>query len=268
MTTLLDTLTKAGLEPSAAQIYLSLAENGEMSVPEILKKTSLSRAMVYQILPTLLFKGYVEYRKEGRNVFYKPVHPGKLHDLIEQKKRDTMLLENELGNTIKTLGGLYNLANNKPGVRFFEGLDGIKEMLNNTFINNTQKELRTFTDLAGYSDALGEWNASYYAPKRKELGIRLQGIVTNHPKALEFLKNYEATDITEVLFIDNTVFPLASEINIYEDQVSIITFSKVTPVGILINNKDIATTMKSIFQFAWIMGKKNNSLPQPEWKKA
>ena len=124
MPSIQETLETAGLEPIVAEIYLILVENGELTVPKVLEHTDLSRASIYDALAELLAKEYVEYRKEGRNAFYRPVHPNKLFGLIEDKKREVALLEGEMGETVSSLVGAYNLANNKPGVQYFEGDEG------------------------------------------------------------------------------------------------------------------------------------------------
>lgn len=265
-TTLHETLLKTGMEPTTAEIYLTLVENGEMTVPGLLEKVPLSRATVYEALPTLLAEGFVEYRKEGRVAYYKPNHPTKLFTLMEEKKREVVLLEGEFKNMVQSLAGMFNLSNNQPGVRLFEGIDGIQEMLEDTFTHNEQKKLYTFTDLSAYAKYLGDWNKTYYAPKRKELGIELKGLVLDNTEALEFLRGYTASELTEVLFIDHKIFPFGTEINIYEDHVSFISFAKDLPMGVLIENKEIAQTLKSIFEFAWGLAKEYYQHPQPTWK--
>src|SRR3990167_3866587 len=117
MATSTDTLIAAGMEPVVAEIYLVLIQNGELTVPQILEKTTLSRASVYDALTLLVAQDYVGYRKQGMHAFYKPGHPNKLFELIEQKKRDVALLEGEVKETVSSLIGTYNLTQHRPGVR-------------------------------------------------------------------------------------------------------------------------------------------------------
>jgi len=265
MSTLQENLISAGIEPIAVEIYLILLNHGELPPKEIISHTSLSRASIHDALALLLTQGLVTYRKEGRNAYYAPEHPNKLFSFIETKKRETSLFEDEMKETIRNLTGAFNLTQNKPGVRFFEGIEGVKEVLKDTFINNTSKILYTYTDLAGYADIIGDWNSTYYAPKRKEMNIRLKALVTDEEKALKFLKGYKASELTEILFLDHTVFPLATEVNIYDGRVSFVSFAKDKPMGVLIENHDFYLTMKSVFEFAWKTGNTCYDHKQPTW---
>ena len=109
-------------------------------------------------------------------------------------------------------------------------------------------------------------NTKYYAKKRKDLGINLKALVPDNEKALEFLKGYVATELTDILFIDHTKFPFSTEINIYNGRVSFVSFAKEKSTGILIENEAYYQTMKSIFEFAWKTGHVYNDLKQPDWK--
>ncbi|MBT3817187.1 MAG: hypothetical protein HOE80_01755 [Candidatus Magasanikbacteria bacterium] len=266
MSTLLNSIKEAGMEAISAEIYLILINNGELTPKKIMEHTDLSRASIHEALNDLFVKDFITYRKEGRNAYYTPVHPNKLQTLVEEKKRETKIFEHNIIDTIHSLSGAFNLTQNKPGVRFFEGVDGIKEVLKDTFVHNTSKQIYAFTDLAGYAETLGEWNTKYYAKKRKDLGINLKALVPDNEKALEFLKGYVATELTDILFIDHTKFPFSTEINIYNGRVSFVSFAKEKSTGILIENEAYYQTMKSIFEFAWKTGHVYNDLKQPDWK--
>ena len=69
------------------------------------------------------------------------------------------------------------------------------------------------------------------------------------------MKNFQAENITEVVFIDSKLFPFYSEITIYDNKVSSVTFSDQGHVGLIIENKEIYETQKSVFEIAWAYGK-------------
>ena len=45
--------------------------------------------------------------------------------------------------------------------------------------------------------------------------------------------------------------PLPAEIDVYEDKIALLSFTKGKFVGILIQNQDIATSLKTIFKLAF-----------------
>ena len=120
-------------------------------------------------------------------------------------------------------------------------------MLNDTILNNQGKQLLTFSDVAGYANYLKQWNAEYYAPKRKELGIYEKVIIPDNKAALDYMRNYKANEVTDIIFIDHALFPFSTEINIYDNKVSFVTFSERGHVGVILENKEIAQT-------AWLAG--------------
>jgi sugar-specific transcriptional regulator TrmB len=126
-------------------IYLSLVKNGEMTVPKLVIDLKLSRTIIYEGLAELLADNYVTYRKEGRNAFYSPAHPDKLLDLIAFKKREAESFASNIKDTVDSLRGFYNTAMHRPGVRFFEGEEGLREVWWD-ILKNTDDEFCTISD--------------------------------------------------------------------------------------------------------------------------
>lgn len=267
MDQIVHTLTKAGLEHSSAVIYRILVEHGEQTVPQVLTYTSLSRASVYEALSELLSHDYVSYRKEGRIAYYKPEHPQQLFELFEQKKRELSLLEGEMNETIRSLTGTFNLSLNKPGVRFFDGVEGMKEVLRDSLLHNEEKRFYSLANLSDWSRGeMATFNKEWYAPKRNELGIKLIGLVTDHPASIDFLRNYKATDISEVLILEHKKFPFSGELMMYDNKVAFVSLNEDAPIGLIIEDPHIAKSLKSAFKFMWTLGKKHYEHPQPTWK--
>src|SRR3989338_421767 len=236
MPTLLETLTIAGMDPKAAEIYLILAEGGEMTMQEILKKTALSRATVYDILPILLAMDYVEYRKEGRVALYKPAHPSKLLALIDQKKRDTALLEEEMKETVRSITGMYNLALVKPGVRFFEGIDGIREVLLDSL--SAKDVIYTIGDLETFIGSSREINAQYLEERKKKKNYKKK-ITNDMPLYRQFLATYDAEFTDTRLIAGLPVNFHGTVLEMYEGRISYATFAKESPIGIIIDSAPI-----------------------------
>ena len=248
MATSTDTLIAAGMEPVVAEIYLVLIQPGELTVPQILDNMALSRASVYDALTLLVAQDYVGYRKQGRHAFYKPGHPNKLFELIEQKKRETALLEGEVKETVRSLTGAYNLASNKPGVRFFEGIDGIKEVLWDSL--DTKGEIYTMGDLEHFIKYLGPINETYIA-ERKKRQIKKKAVTVDSPFSRKFLSNYDNT-LTETRLVKDIPGLFSHTIiELYDDRVSYTTFTSESLTGLIIQDKHIYDYQKSIFDYLW-----------------
>lgn len=249
MTTLLDTLTKTGLDPSTAEVYLILANGGEMTVPQILEKTEVSRATVYDSLDELAAFGAIERRKAGRVAYYKAAHPNTLLTLIDQKKRDMALLEGEMKDTIKTIIGSYNLANQKPGVRFFEGKEGIREVTRDSL--RATETIYTFADMEAIDKYASDMNKEYVADRIK-LKIPKKLITLDTP----YLRNrYKSAPpdarLMEVKFLPGNVSPFKTSMQIYNDTVSYSTLMENKQIGMIITDPFIAQMHRSLFEHLW-----------------
>lgn len=259
-------LQQAGLTPDQALIYEALLKNGPLKASKVHQKTPLKRGLVYKLLEDLVQLGLVEKAEEpGKVAIFSPSHPLKLRDLAETKERQAKDAQVALDGVLSELTSSYNLMIGKPGVRFFEGLEGIKKVLDDTITSNPGKMLRTFSDVAGYSMYLKDWNTQYYAPERKKRGVFEKVIIPNDAKALEYMHGYKSNDVTDILFINHALYPFKTEINIYEDKVSFVTFSPTAHMGVIVENKEIFNTLSSVFNFTWELGKKYCGSLQPEW---
>ncbi|MFH1946668.1 MAG: helix-turn-helix domain-containing protein [Candidatus Magasanikbacteria bacterium] len=249
MTSITDTLIKYGFEPSTADLYVILANNGEMTVPQMMEKFEFSRASVYDSLSQLLAQDFVEYRKEGRVAYYKPVHPNKLFGLIEQKKRDTTLLEEEMKDSIKTLIGVYNLSENKPGVRFFEGEEGFKEALYDSL--EATETIYAYVDMDALQKYAGDVNREY-VKKRQENGIHKRLLVLDTPEARQYLKK-QGSKATEFRFLPPNMKPFRTGMEIYDNKISYFTLRENNTVAVILEDRDIYRFHRHIFEALWEM---------------
>ncbi len=82
--------------PKRQEILDNLREK-EMSVNEIVEKTSISQANLSQHLAILRTKGIVTSRRDGINVYYSIAHPKIIQafDLISQVLNDSLLSQSK-----------------------------------------------------------------------------------------------------------------------------------------------------------------------------
>jgi len=261
------TLSQAGLSEKEAAVYEALLSTGKVGMGKLVAKLPFKRANTYNLVADLMAKGLVvEGLERGRKVFAVE-NPGKLLELIGQQEEQLAQAKGSLETILPTLKSAYALTLNKPGVRFYEGLEGIKQVLDDTLINNASKRIDTFSDVAGYAKYLREWNANSYAPRRKRLNIVERVIIPDNPGALKYMENYTGSDVTRVAFIDHKTWPFATEVNIYDGKVSFVTFSEQAHIGVIVDNRAIFDTLSSIFSFAWSMATAHLKDQQPAWLK-
>lgn len=235
---------EAGFSEKETKVYLALLELGEASVSDIAKKAKVDRATVYRILQKLLAIPLVQTYQERKKTRWAALNPRYLIDYVNRKKRAVVEL-------FPDLQALYNLNEEKPKLSYFEGEDGLKELTANII-----KETKHRGELLSFS-APGA--AAVYHTKKEFLKLawdRIKKQIMSKiliPSIKEVPGYAEGEDFKNwrhVKIVNAKKFPFKATINIWNNKISIMTV-RTHPIGVVIESKDIADTMRSIFEFFW-----------------
>jgi len=109
-------LTEAGLTEREAEVYISLVELGSSSATQIIQKSGLHRAVVYDLLERLIEKGLVSHVIKGRKKFFESTNPLKLLEIIKEK-------ENKIKTIIPQLIELSQFKG-RLDVKIYKGKEG------------------------------------------------------------------------------------------------------------------------------------------------
>lgn len=124
-----DLLIKAGLSEGEALVYDYLLENGESTAGQIIKKLPVKRGLVYNILKNLVQGGLVQQFIKNKVANFRLEHPSNLQKLIQKKFQETSQIQEMFKNILPSLVSQYVLIHHRPTVHYFEGLEGIKNVL-------------------------------------------------------------------------------------------------------------------------------------------
>ena len=250
-----DLFNKAGLSQNESVVYEHLLKNGRSPASEIIKKTPLKRGVVYNALADLKEKDLIEEEKvssEGKQgktkiSIFIPNHPEKLRSFIEEQETKIAKAKKELEANLSTIISDYSLSSDKPGVRYFEGVEGIKKVIYDTL---TSKEIiYSYADIEAIIKYTENINKEYIK-KRAEMGIKKRGIMVDSPFARKYLKDY-FQNVTEDRFISHKVFPFNSIMQIYDNKVSYISLSEERKVGLIIEDRNIYQMHRSLYELTW-----------------
>jgi HTH-type transcriptional regulator, sugar sensing transcriptional regulator len=238
---LADNLKKLGLDDKEAQLYLSLLELSEANIARISKKSGIKRTTCYDIIDSLREKGLISVSNKKNKIFFSAEDPRKLEQLLDEKRH-------LLKNILPELLSITNLIDKKPKVRFFEGIEGIKDVYRDT-LNYPDQEIVGWAtpETVKYFDV--EWLWKVYVPKRLENKIWERIIAPKKPE-IENLKSYDQKHLRQMRLVsqDNALFEV--EINLYGNQnIAIMSFEE--RIGLIIESKKIYNTLKSIFEMNW-----------------
>ncbi len=242
------TLTQAGLSEDQARVYETLLKHGNSPASKISTYTGLKRGLTYKVLDELEKAGLIiKHEKEGSVAQFEPAHPLKLKDLADKKTREAADAHVALDGIISPLISDFNLVSGRPGVLVYEGLDGIKKVLNDTLTSKT--EICSYGDIEAIVKNFGDINKAY-GIKREKLGIKRRGLLLDTLFAREYLKDYHSA-VTENRFIRTEAVPFKSIMNIYDEKIAYITLQPEKIICAIIANKDIYEMHQCLFEYLW-----------------
>lgn len=248
-------IKQAGLTQVQAEIYALLLEKGEVKASEIAKNTKRPRGVVYKGLDELIDLGLAERLEKEKITKFRAEHPSKLEKLIENRENELKKEKQSFANGLPDLISVYNLAHNKPGVRFFEGIEGVKKVIFDTLAS--KDIIYTYADVESVDKYIKKINAEY-AKERDKLSLNKRLLVVDTPFARNYLKDYHP-ETTNLKFISG-IEHFGSVMQIYDNKISYITLSETSMIGVIIEDKNIYEMHKTLFEFIWNNVDKNQSL--------
>jgi len=239
-------LSKSGLKSGEAEIYDALIQHGNLPASELTSKTKYKRGMVYKFLDDLKKKGLVSTFTKNKKTYFKAEHPYKLMQEIEGSIQQARVQQATLEAVLPQIISSFSAMENEPGVRVYEGIEGIKEVYMDTL--RDKNEIWAILQTAEVEPSLYKWLNEFYAPERKKEGIHAKVIASQDSRVEE----YAEKELRETRVVSKKRFPVSIEMDIYGNKVAFINFKKgAAYVGIIINNSLVATSMKALFTLAW-----------------
>ncbi|MDP2665261.1 MAG: helix-turn-helix domain-containing protein [bacterium] len=236
-------LEKLGLSEKEASVYLAILEVAfGLSIASIAKKTGIKRSTVYLALETLKQRGLVSISRNRNRHVYIAEDPRVFEEKI--KEQGAYLQE-----VLPELLSVTNVLARKPQIRFFEGVEGIKEVYRDTLKQPDSSEI-----LAWATDSIDEkfdssWLTEKYVPSRVAVKIHSRVLAPNTP-LLKDLAGDNVAALRNLRFLPSDEAPFSVEINLYgKRKMALISFSE--QFGIIIESVAIFETFKAIFENAW-----------------
>lgn len=246
-------LEQIGLRKRQINIYLALLQMGEATVKEIANKTKIKRTTVYSILDGLIAKGLAIFIDKGQHRFYYAENPKKVLIYFKDQKQNLENSEKKFSEILPELASLYNIKGTKPKIRFYEGVEGLKQVFEETLMLKSDEEILAIATATLIHEALGDEWVKYYLSERTGKKIHQRAIVEDSAWGREHQKNDRKENrITRL--VPKEKFPFANEINIFGNKVMIASFKD--QIGVIIESADVARTQRAIFELAWLGAKK------------
>ena len=239
-----ESLKDLGLSGKQVTIYCTLLSIGKGSAQEIAHEAGLKRSTTYAVLEELIGTGLALLIPNSKKKLYRALSP---HLLLEKRKTRLRNLEKIVPEVEAMLRdkGMYE----KPHVMFFEGIEGIKKIVEYNLEELQGGELKEFL-LTVDEETLKKFGKFFnrYDKKLQKLGIKERGISPDTQEVKDYNEKYrEGNNAIKIVSKETWNSNVAIEIGN--------TFVKFYDLknlqGIVIQNSAIAEAMSQIFEMSW-----------------
>ena len=238
-------LQNVGLNETEAKIYLATLELGQTSVGRIAQKANIKRTTVYLSLENLMQKGLISAAKKNNKTTYYAEDPRKLESIMEERKQNIL-------KAMPQLLAFTNLIDKKPAVRYFEGEEGIKEVLKDSLEYPGQEICMLFSE-SYVKDFGDDFFEKYYIPQRTKHKIFSRALLPDNIQMHKLASN-DQKHLRKSKFLPNNLFKIKIEIMIYGNhKISIISYEE--KFALIIESTQIHDSLQSIFETMWISAK-------------
>lgn len=239
-------LTQLGLSPEESAVYEVLIGAKQLSASQILEKIPYKKGNLYNILAELEEKGLVIKSDKVRNATFEAAHPNRVLELIERKDQELHKAKVTIEAALPQILSTYNLHHSKPGVRFFEGEAGMKAAAYDSL--TAKSEILSYVDLGALQGH--KLLEDDYVKKRDRLGIKKRWLTADIPFVYQDAKSYDWTN-TDIRLMPADIDLGYTVLQIYDDKINYVTLEKGKLIAVIIEDKNITTMQKTLFELIW-----------------
>jgi sugar-specific transcriptional regulator TrmB len=236
-----------GLTANESKVYIALLQMKESGATKLASKCGLFRTLVYDILIKLIEKGLVSSIIVSQKRLYRAARPARLMELLKEKENDTLKVLTELN-------ALFAEPSEEFSVQEFEGIAGVKAVVEDMIVMAKNKEMKESYWLGPTGESMGVFGG-YLKEQAKFI------------KKKKFLKNIDFRIIWSSKIENKSAIHLLGKkenhrffpegfnsevpIIIYGDKIAIYG-GESKRIVVLIKNKRAAESFKLYFKFIWM----------------
>lgn len=237
-------LSELGINKTKADVYLAVLELGRAKVRVIADKVGTPRTTANEVLEQLAKRGLILKILHGRTLIFEAEPPTKLKLLLKEQ-------EHVLDEAMPELKLLFNSAGIRPRIRFYEGIEGVKEVFKDT-LSVKNKILKGILSMEDLYQTPGKKYMAEYVAKRISSDIKLQVIRSEIKDVEETWPSSEAENRELRYAPKNMIFPMT--LYLYDNKIGIIGTKKEN-FGIIIESDDLYQTLNNFFEITWEVGR-------------
>jgi sugar-specific transcriptional regulator TrmB len=233
MAALKNALRDFGLSDSESETYLAVLRLGSATPSEIVRKTSIHRINLYDILNRLQEKGLVSHIVIGKRKHYEAADPKRLLEIESERKVAIEAI-------IPELSAQRALAKAPQEATIFKDKPGIKNVLREMAFS--KEPLHLFASGWGFRDYFPDYFDVWHR-RLKENKVMVKTLMSGKFRQTKFHEVYKIRYLpSEFVFPSTTV--------VFGDKVFMVMWSE-QPLAILVRSREISASYKKFFDLLW-----------------
>ncbi|MBI3231903.1 MAG: TrmB family transcriptional regulator [Candidatus Doudnabacteria bacterium] len=168
-------LKNFGLNEKETAVYLALIRLGPSPVRLLAIKSGVNRGTTYDILKSLIGMGLVSYFNRQSHQYFAAEPPEKLLSALDDKAQGLESLRKAIEASLPQLKSLFENQGGKPAVKLYEGIKGIKSILEDvleTVGRANQKEYYVYSSASLRKDVYNAMPQFSDLRKQKQVSVK------------------------------------------------------------------------------------------------
>ena len=239
-------LADIGIHETEARFYLAALELGDAPMREVAEKAGISRTNAYDVFQRLRQQGLVsEIQGEtAKALSVVAAPPTQLLAVFDERRRKVQQL-------MPDLDSLHVGAQGKPRVRTYQGVEGIKQVLEGTVHTRSRKLLAILSMRDLYQVPGRRWMDDL-VNRRIEAGVELRAI-RSPVNDLHKLWSDSRQELRELRYAPRD-FVFTTSLYVYDEKVAIIS-SQRENFAMTIDSPEFAAMQAHLFEALWAASK-------------
>jgi sugar-specific transcriptional regulator TrmB len=238
-----ESLFAAGIQGTLAKAYIALLDVEAVSPSKFARTIGESRPNTYKLLDELVERGLAKRFDVGKKLHYQAESPAHLLTLARERKDALEAEESQLKSAVPNLMKAYYKNHEQPGVRFYQGKEGIKEIyLEQIEVGEPIRFMKTRADIEFFGFKFMH-EIRMLAP---QAGIERNAFTPDAPEVPIDVEESDKRHLLERTWYLQDDYTAPVEWSVYGNKVSIISFGK-EAIGMVIDSPQIAESLRQMF---------------------
>ena len=256
-------LQDIGLTEKESKVYNALLELGDASANDLSKKSGLNRITTYAILQGLVKQKLASTIEKHKKTYFIIEHPNQILDLLEKEKQHVEIKIKLAKELMPELEMLEKITGEKATVKLYEGHEGVL-MIRKDIAREDPKIIDQIFNLNITLKRYPSHPKDHrHNPKNLKRGGRILLVYNPKEPIPEFPRHGKKK---EYRYIPEGKTPFFTEILIYNSK-AVFLATKDKRMAVMIENKNIVSGLRFIFDLAWQGAEKFSTLSDKKKKK-